>query len=613
MPIKRDDLINVRPRSYVARDFDGYRAQLLEHARRFFPDKIKDFSETAVGGLFLDFASFVGDSTSFYLAHQFDELDPDTAVESQNIERLLRRSNVAIVGAAPAIVDQTVYIQVPAVLQSGEYVPDSMAIPVVRTNSVMQADNGVEFILIEPIDFTELNSDGTFVADVRIGQRSQTGNPTTFIMARSGRCVSGRETTETFQIGETFVPFRRITLSNAHVTEIISVADGNGNTYYNVNSLTHDVVYRNVLNTATDSDQVPGVLKVIPAPYRFMAETNLSSRKVTLVFGGGSADTLEDDIIPDPSEFAISLPYSTTFSRIAVNPEKLLDSKTLGVASVNTSLSITYRFGGGLDHNVPADNIRTVKTLNLTFPRNPPNSVAAFVRGSIETSNKKDAGGGDDAPTPDDLKVLIPAVRNAQERIVTREDVLARVYSLPTNFGRVFRASVRSNSNNPLATQLFIISRTADQKLIISPDTLKQNLIKYLNPYRMITDAIDILDARVVNLQVSFDILVDPTLNSSIIMQQVLTKLQSTFNIKNFHIDQPLIIADIHNTIYSTAGVVSVNNLQFSNITGIVDNRVYSDNTFDVLGNQRNGVLFPPAGGLFEVKFPEVDVIGKIM
>ena len=284
MPVKQNDLISVRPRTYVARDFDSFRAQMLEHARRFFPDRIKDFSENSVGGLFLDFAAFVGDSTSFYLTHQFDELDPSTAVESQNIERLIRGSGVEIVGAAAAVAQVTFFVQVPAVLDNGRYVPNPTALPKIRMNSTVVADNGVTFLLLEDIDYTETNSDGSLAADVRIGQKNSSNIPTTFVLAQKGICVSGRETTETFQIGETFVPFRQITLANAHVTDIISVTDDLGNTYYQVKALTHDVVYKNVLNTAADNDLVPGVLKVIPVPYRFTASTNLASRKVTLTF-----------------------------------------------------------------------------------------------------------------------------------------------------------------------------------------------------------------------------------------------------------------------------------------------------------------------------------------
>ena len=43
---------------------------------------MQDFSETSLGGLFLDMAAFVGDTMSFYLDHQFNELNPTTATET---------------------------------------------------------------------------------------------------------------------------------------------------------------------------------------------------------------------------------------------------------------------------------------------------------------------------------------------------------------------------------------------------------------------------------------------------------------------------------------------------------------------------------------------------
>lgn len=619
MALNRDDLKQIRQRRYIAKDFDGFRALLLEYARLYYPDRIRDFSEASVGGLFLDFASYVGDVMSFYLDHQFSELNPETAVENVNIERMLRTTGVPIVGASPALVLATVFVQVPAETVHNVVGPMEDAIPIVQAGSIFTADNGTNFILLSDIDFTKRRSDGSRVAEVKVGQKTPTGVPLTYILAAGGGrdgpadglSVSGAETTENITIGSGFIPFRRITLSNPNVSEIVSVNDSYGNVYYKVSSLTHDVVYRNVLNTAKDTDLVRDSLKVIPAPFRYTADVDLSSRKTFLTFGGGSANTLEDDIIPDPADFAIAFPYSKTFSRVPVNPQQLLQTKTLGVATTSTTLSISYRHGGGLSHNVPAGALSKVTTLRMFFPRNPTPGTAGAVRGSTEVTNKAPASGGEDAPSSDSLKALIPSIRNSQERIVTREDLLARVYTLPSNFGRVFRAAVRSNANNPLATQLFIVSRDQQSRLITSPDTLKLNLIKYLNPYRMISDAIDVLDARIVNLLVSFEVLTDPTLNRSVVLQSVLSKLQSFFNITNFNIDQPIVLADIVNNIFSTPGILSVNNVRFTNITGVVDHREYSSSTFDVAANTRQGILFPPGGGIFEVRYPDVDIVGK--
>ena len=614
MPInKRDDIRSVRPKTYAARDFDAFKAQLLAHAKQFFPDKINDFSDASLGGLFIDMAAFVLDTCSFYQDSQFNELDYATAMEPQNIERLLRRSGVKIMGASPAVVDVTAYVQVPAALVDGTYVPLQSSLPIVRIGSIFSSDGGTDFILLEDIDFTERDPTGQLTSDVRIGQRTTAGVPTTFVIARSGTCISGRQATETFAIGDTFVPFRRLTLANPHVSEIVSVIDDRGNTYYEVGALTHDVVYKNVLNTTSDNDLVPDAIKVVPAPYRFITEMSVSSRRTTLVFGGGNADTLEDDVIPDPSEFAVSFPYARTFTRIAVNPERLLETKTLGVAATSTTLSVTYRHGGGLSHNASSNSIRNVKTLLMTFPGNPSNSIAANVRGSMEVSNVVAASGGDDQPDLDDLKAMIPAARAAQERMVSKPDIVARVYSLPSNFGRVFRAAVRSNTNNPLATQLFVLSRSSDKSLITAPDTLKQNIVKYLNPYRMISDAIDVLDARIVNLQLFFELIVDPALNATLVMQAALLKLKDKLDIKNFHIDQPIVIAELQRAVQGIAGVISAGSMRFVNIVGNVNNRVYSDSTFDVVGGTRNGVLYPPPGAIFEVKFPENDIIGRIV
>jgi hypothetical protein len=228
-------------------------------------------------------------------------------------------------------------------------------------------------------------------------------------------------------------------------------------------------------------------------------------------------------------------------------------------------------------------------------------------------ANLDSASGGEDALSARELVALIPAVKNAQERIVTKEDLLARVYTMPSNLGRVFRASISPNPNNPLSTQLFIISRDADQKLISSPDSLKINLRKYLNSYRMISDAIDILDAQVINLQLKFSVVVDPSMNRTAVLSAVLTKLQNQFDVRKLYIDQPIIISDVTNLIYSVVGIVSVDSVQFINVSGVIDNRAYSETIHDVKANTKRQMLFPPQGGIFEIRYPDVDIIAKVV
>ena len=145
-------LKNVKQRSYLARDFDSLRASLLEYVRQYYPDRIKDFSEVSVGGMFLELAAFVGDNLSFYLDSQFNELSYETAVENVNIERHLRTAKVPIVGASPATVPVTAYIEIPAATINNETTVNESLLPIIQANTIFSADNGVDFILLEDID-----------------------------------------------------------------------------------------------------------------------------------------------------------------------------------------------------------------------------------------------------------------------------------------------------------------------------------------------------------------------------------------------------------------------------------------------------------------------------
>jgi len=605
---KKQVLKTIKERKYLNKDFNALRADLLEYARTYFPDQIKDFSEAGLGGLLLDLAAYVGDVQSFYLDHQFHENFPDTATESNNIERHLKKAGVPIVGAAPAVVDCTFYVKIPA-SGSSPPVPDPTAMPMIYEGTVVKAQNGTEFQLTENLDFTRTNGDGDLEATITVGSRDQNNNPTNFIMSLNGVCISGFRATESFSVG-TFKAFKKFTLSNENVTEVTRVTDTVGNEYHRVDYLTQDTVYKAVTNIAPDHQMVSENLVPIPAPYRFITDTSLNTKLTTLTFGGGSAETLNDDAIPDPSEFALPLYGKKVLSRFTLNPGNLLQTTTFGVLAPNTSVSVTYRYGGGLSHNVEPRSIRSITVLDLSFPNNPTSAVAQFVRNSLDVVNEKRAAGGEDAPTVQQLKAKIPAFAGAQNRIASKEDLLARIYTLPSNFGRVYRASLQTNPNNPMASQLFVVCRNAQSQLVIAPDTLKKNLASYLNQYRMISDAIDILDARIINLKVQFQIVTDPMQNRQLVLRNVLQKLKSYFDVKNFEIDQPIVLADIQNIIYNTQGVISVVSVSLQNVYGNNSNRSYSTEQYDIPANTFRGILFGPPGSVFEIKFKDNDIIG---
>lgn len=607
----KKNLRKERSRTFLAKDFDSFRSELLGYARTYFPDKIKDFSEASLGGLFLDMASFVGDSLSYYLDHQFTELNPLTAVERKNILLHLRTVGVKPVGASPASVPVKFYIRVPSEQKSdGSYGPKTSALPVIRNGTVCKSTSGITFNLTEDLDFSSTDTEGEYNAAVNVFTSNDAGIPTQFVMSMIGLCVSGNETIDQFSLGSQHVPFREITLLSADVSDILSVTDAEGNSYYQVESLSQDTVFQAVNNIDADGKLVPMNLEIVSAPRRYTANFDPTTRLTTIRFGSGNADTLDDDIIPDPSELSLPLYGKKQFTRFSIDPNSMLQTQTLGISPKGTTLSIRYRHGGGLSHNVAAGSIRILSTLNMDFQRLPSATDAASVRSSVEVKNLDPARGGDSAPSLEDLRSRIPSARQMQSRIVSRQDLLSRIYTMPNVFGRVFRAGISDNPINPLSAQLHIISRDRFGNLTVSPDSLKKNLSTYLNEFRLISDAVDILDARVSNYTVRFGIMTAPNANKNGVVQSVISRVKNILKIENFQIDQPLVIDDVINVIINTQGVVSLISLEILPKTGTDDSRTYSDFYFDYELSTRNKIITAPRGTIFELKYPEYDIIG---
>jgi len=604
---------NARNRTYLARDFDSFRADLLRYSRTYFGDKIQDFSEASVGGLFLDMAATVADSMSFYMDHQFRELGWSTAIEIDNVSRMLQEAGVKASGASPSSVTVTIFLEVPSKLVNGNYVPDPDALPRILQSTILASSSGISFATTEDIDFAEIDRLGNLRAAYVVGDVNSSNNPISFILKKDVVCTSGNVVTETFTIGNSPSPFFTLTLNNTDVSTIMSVIDAEGNEYYEVQALSQDTIFRTFPNLSSDSEEVSRSMDVIPAPRRFVTISTPSTRTTSLQFGGGTALTTEDDAIPDPETLAIPLYGKTTLSRFSLDPNSLLQTKTLGILPSSTTLSVTYRYGGGLSHNVASKTIRAVQLLRIQFPDASTSTVAANVRASMDVRNDFPARGGDNALTLEQLRSQIPSARSRQDRIVTKEDLVARVYTLPSKLGRVYRAGVRPNPNNPLSSQLYVCTKDANGHLTTATDTLKKNLRTYLNEFRLINDAIDILDGRVINFRVRFSIIVNPNANKPLVLQNVINSLVGIMTVNNFQIDQPILISDIQSAIINSASVLSLVDLKIENVAASAQGRTYSVNSMNVGQSTVRGAVYGPPGSIFELKYPNYDIIGSAL
>lgn len=598
-------------RTYLARDFDSIRNHLIEQAFIYFPDKIKDFSEPSVGGLLIELAATVGDAMSFYMDHQFKELNPLQAVEPKNIENHLRNAGVKIFHASPAAVEADLTIKVPVEFIEGNPKPKKSCLPIFLQQSSFKSSNGIIFNLVEDVNFSDVDINGEYTANYVVDTIDANNVPLTMRMTKKVILVSGQETVENFNIPDNHVPFRELVLSNTNVTEVISVTDSDGENYYEVDSLSQDTVFTEVDNTSNDALLIRKNLEIIPATKRFVILNSNSTKTTTLRFGSGDVNVLDDDIIPDPSELSLPLYGKKTFSKFSIDPNSLLKTQTLGISPRNTTISVRYRYGGGINHNIDTNTLREILSLSLEFRNKPEADDALFVRRNISINNDAPASGGQEAPDLEILKTLISSAKNAQSRIVTKQDLLSRLYTMPAQFGRVFRAGISDNPINPLSILVYITCLDNEGKLTIAPDSLKINISKYLNEFRLISDAYDVLDAKIINFGITYEVYLEKNANRINTIQIINRRLTESLNQKFFQIDQPLIIDDIVNIIINTVGVISLSDLRVYPITDIIDDRQYSNIRFPFDSSTKKGIIRGPVGSIFEMKYPNNDIIGS--
>ena len=173
------------------------------------------------------------------------------------------------------------------------------------------------------------------------------------------------------------------------MVDIISCVDSNGNNWYEVDFLAQDKVviqnhytednsrssaYSDVSGLISET-AVPFSLQYIATSKRFTRETNLDNT-TSLIFGNGVLKNgeLVDEGYIDMEQLGIIIPGQTNDLNQSIDPLLGDEYSTLGETPNNTTLTITYRVGGGINSNVPSGDLTTLPTCLLYTSPSPRDS-----------------------------------------------------------------------------------------------------------------------------------------------------------------------------------------------------------------------------------------------
>tara|TARA_R110000744_G_scaffold53939_3_gene114835 strand:+ start:560 stop:2452 length:1893 start_codon:yes stop_codon:yes gene_type:complete len=613
--------------SYLNKDYNSFKNQLLEFAQVYFPNNFNDFSEGNPGMMFLEMAAYVGDVLSFYTDTQLRESFLMLAQENENLYNLAYALGYKPKVTTAASADLEVFQLVPSININGSYVPDYSYTLDIESKSTIDSEGGPTFYTTDTVRFDFSSSfDPT---EVSIYQYDDSDNPEYYLLKKKTKSISGKLKSKNFTIGAA-ERFKTLNLFDKNIISIEKIEDSDGNLWYEVPYLAQNTIFDEVENTAANdpdlhayNQQTPYLLSMKKVPKRFVTRFKQDDT-LEIQFGAGSTDNSDSCIIPDPNNIGLGIKDGRSKLDIAYDPTNFLYTKAYGQVPANTTLTVTYIVGGGINSNVNANTINSTNQLNYKSKINLNKSMLNFILGTVAFTNPEPARGGGSGDTKEEIRMNTMANFSAQQRTVTREDYLIRSLSMPANLGRVAKAYITQDDQitplttepnripNPLALNLYTLGYDSNKKLTNLNTATKTNLSTYLEQYRMLTDAVNIKNAFIINFILDFEITSFKNYNNEEVILNCITEIQDFFNIDRWNINQPIIISEIENLIAGVIGVQTVENVKLENINGT--SLGYSQYKYDFGQATKKGIIYPSLDpSIFEIKNPNTDIKGKII
>ena len=613
---------------YLNKDFDGFKQKLLEFAQVYYPETYNDFSETSAGMMLIEMASYVGDVLSYYGDNQVQENFLEFAKQRDNLLALAYNHGYFPQVTNAATTDVDIYQTLPATTAGGLVQPDFSYAMILDEGSQIQASNNssVFFYIENKVDFTISGSaDPTDISVYSIDGANQ---PNFYLLKKKSKATAGTLKTKTFTF-TTPQRFSTVEIEDTNIIEIVKMTDSDSNRWYEVPYLAQETMFDTQTNIAANDpvlyqydETTPYLLKIKKVPRRFIKRFK-ADNKLELQFGPGVSSNPDEIITPNSDNIGLGIPYGTDKLTTAWDPANFLYTKTYGLAPSNTTLTVEYLVGGGATSNVVAQSLSILSSGNVTFfGSNLDSTLQSTIRNSLAFTNTKPAIGGANGDTNEDIRRKSIAQYPTQLRTVTKDDYMIRSLSLPSKYGKISKVYVAQDSGERGRSQeeryetnalaLSILSSNLQGKLTVADPALKENLRTFLGEYRMLTDAVRIKDAFVINIGINFDIIIQPNFNNRLIINNCINALEVYFDIDKWQINQPILVNNVRNVLDNVEGVQTVKKLEIINKVG--ESLGYSKYAYDIQGSTINEILYPSLDpSIFELRYPDTDIQGRIV
>jgi len=637
--------------NYVGKDFATLKQNLIDFTKTYFPDSYSDFSEASPGSIFIEQAAAIGDMLSFYQDTQLKESILSYASEKKNVLALAQSMGYKPKLTSPAVTTLTIYQIVPSIGVGTANKPDDRFYLKIKDGLQIDSNDGVTFRSTDVVDFSL--ADGR---EIDVYERdTNTQEPSRYLITKKVKAISATEKTTTISFTTNDVDYPTATIVDSNIIAINSVVDEDNIKYYEVPYLAQETIFVEQPNTSYNSklseysNTVPYILEVQKVPRRFSVKVN-SDNSIDLQFGSGDVTMSDERILPNPKNVGLGLANSVNRLNQGIDPSNFLKTNTFGIAPTNTTLTIKYLVGGGVESNVNTGDLNRISRIefeeDLLSLSDTDLRIYNDIKNTVAAENLEPAVGGRGAESIDEIRNNAIAMFGSQNRAVTRQDYIVRALSMPERYGSVAKvyvspdgevdnnspASILANpkniaeftnlvdglktksktdiqkelikyltqkqsnvaeNNNPFAINMYVLGYDLNKNLTNLNLAVKQNLKTYLGEYRMITDAVNMINGFIINIGCDFEIICYSNFNKREVITNCLNQLKDYFNIDNWTFNKPINISEIELILANVEGVMSVPSVKISNLCSEAGTN-YSPNKYNI-------------------KFPNKDIKGRAL
>ena len=661
---------NKKSISYIGKDFATLKQNLIEFTKTYFPNTYSDFNESSPGMVFVEQAAAIGDMLSFYQDTQLKESMLSYATERKNVIALAQSLGYKPKITTPAVTTLNIYQLIPATGVGVNNTPDESYYLKIKDGLEVESasDSNIIFRTVDSIDFANPTD-----RELDVYERDVDGTPLKYLITKKVKAISATEKTTSIQFDDdSDYPSR--TLTDTDIISIVSITEEDGSKWYEVPYLAQESIFveqanieSNTGELSVSSSVVPYILEVQKVPRRYSVKVN-SDNTMDLQFGTGN-NSNDETLLPNTKNIGLGLANSVSRLNQGIDPSNFLKTNTFGIAPTNKTLIVKYLVGGGISSNVNTEDLTRIKRIEFEEDLLAVEDASIYneIKNTVAVENIEAAVGGRGSETIEEIRQNALATFGSQNRAVTRQDYVVRALSMPERYGSVAKVYVSpdgeidNNSpssilsspqniaefvnvvqslqtattqqiqtelvkylnqkktsigevNNPFAINMYVLSYDQNKKLTLLNKAVKQNLKTYLGEYRMVTDAVNIIDGFVINIGVDFEIVVYSNYNKREVLTNCLTELQDYFNIDNWTFNKPINISELELILANVDGVMSVPMVKISNICRSDNNENYSPNRYNIDEATKGKIVYPSLDpSIFEVKYPNKDIKGRAL